>query len=79
MSSTLLDGVYSDGIVLQRNKDTIISGYEDKLAEVKVTLADIEVQASVSEGRFKAVLPPMDAAEGLMLTVEGTDTVQVTA
>ncbi len=78
MSSTLLAGVYSDGIVLQRNKNIIISGFEDKLAEVKVTLADIEVQTSVSEGRFTATFPPMDAAEGLTLTVEGTDTVQVT-
>ena len=78
MSSTLLAGVYSDGIVLQRNKDIIISGFEDQLAEVKVTLAGIEVKAPVSEGRFTAIFPPMDAAEGLTITVEGTDTVQVT-
>ena len=78
MSSTLLAGVYSDGIVLQRNKDIIISGFEDQLAEVKVTLAGISVKAPVSEGRFTAIFPPMDAAEGLTLTVEGTETVQVT-
>ena len=41
MSSTLLAGVYSDGIVLQRNKDIIISGFEDQLAEVKIGRAHV--------------------------------------
>lgn len=77
MSSTSLNGVYSDGIVLQRNKDIIITGREAKLTGVKVTLAGITKEVPVSEGIFKAVFPPMAAAEGLTLKAEGTDVIEV--
>ena len=34
MSSTKLLGIYSNGMVLQRNKDIVIEGYEDSLENV---------------------------------------------
>ena len=78
MTATSLAGVYSDGLVLQRNKDILISGSEASLPEVRVTLAGITLTAEVTDGCFKVIFPPMEAAEGLTLTVEGTDTVEVT-
>ena len=78
MTATSLAGVYSDGLVLQRNKDILISGSEASLPEVRVTLAGITLIAEVTDGCFKVIFPPMEAAEGLTITVEGTDTVEVT-
>ena len=60
MASTKLKGIYSNGMVLQRNKEIVIEGFESSAAEVKVTLADQSVTAKVEDGRFIAVLPPMD-------------------
>ena len=39
MSATKLLGIYSDGMIFQRNKEIIIEGTENVLPEVKVTFA----------------------------------------
>ena len=77
MESTKLTGIYSNGMVLQRDKEIIIEGFESAKSEVVVTLADSVVTASVTEGRFKAVLPPMDVVFDTVLKVEGTDTIEI--
>ena len=77
MSETKLLGIYSDGMVLQRNKEIIIEGFESTKSSVDVTLNGITVTAEVSNGKFKAVLPPMDVVFDTALTVEGTETITV--
>ena len=75
MESTKLLGIYSNGMVLQRNKKIIIEGYESASSSVTVTLAGQSVTAPVVEGRFKAEFEPMDVVFDTELKVEGTDTI----
>ena len=75
MESTKLLGIYSNGMVLQRNKKIIIEGYESASSSVTVTLAGLSVTAPVVEGRFKAEFEPMDVVFDTELKVEGTDTI----
>ena len=77
MESTKLSGIYSNGMVLQRNRDIVIEGFENTKSEVTLTLAGQTVTAPVIEGKFKAVLAPMDVVFDTVLKVEGTDTIEV--
>ena len=77
MASTKLTGIYSDGMVLQRNKAILIEGFEDSKPEVTVTLAGQTVTAKVSDGRFMAEFSPMDVTFDAELKVYGTDTVTI--
>ena len=77
MATTKLLGIYSNGMVIQRNKPVIIEGTETGKSEVKVTLADKSQTVSVIDGKFKAVFEPMEAVFDITLTVEGTDTITV--
>ena len=53
MSATKFLGIYSDGMVFQRNKEIIIEGTESNLTEVKVTFAGAVKTAAVENGKFK--------------------------
>ena len=77
MGDTKLKGIYSNGLVLQRNKEIIIEGTDTSASEVVVTLAGSFVTAKVEGGAFKAVFPPMDAVFDTELKVEGTETLTV--
>ncbi|MCR4767599.1 MAG: sialate O-acetylesterase [Saccharofermentans sp.] len=77
MSSTKLLGIYSNGMVLQRNKEIIIEGEESAASEVRVTLADRTVAAPVENGRFKAVFEPMDVVFDTVLKVEGSEEITI--
>jgi len=77
MATTKLLGIYSNGMVIQRNKPVIIEGTETGKSEVKVTLADKSQTVSVIDGKFKVVFEPMEAVFDITLTVEGTDTITV--
>lgn len=77
MSSTKLLGIYSNGMVLQRNEEIIIEGEDNAASSVKVTLAGNTVEAEVVSGKFKAVFEPMDVTIDTELKVEGTDTVTI--
>ena len=77
MDDTKFKGIYSDGLVLQRNKEIIIEGKDTSASEVIVTLAGSSVTAKVEGGSFKAVFPPMNVVFDTELKVEGTETVIV--
>ena len=77
MGDTKLKGIYSNGLVLQRNKEIIIEGTDTSASEVVVTLAGSSVTAKVEGGAFKAVFLPMDAVFDTELKVEGTETLTV--
>ena len=77
MGSTKLLGIYSNGMVLQRNKPVIIEGTETAASEVTVTLADISKTVPVTDGKFKAEFEPMGIIWDTTLKVEGTDTIEI--
>lgn len=77
MGDTKLSGIYSDGLVLQRNKEIVIEGKDTSATEVTVTLAGTSVTAKVEGGSFKAVFQPMDVVFDTELKVEGTETITV--
>ena len=77
MATTKLLGIYSNGMVIQRNKPVIIEGTETGKSEVKVTLADRSQTVAVTDGKFKSVFEPMEAVFDITLTVEGTDTIVI--
>lgn len=62
--------VYSSGMVLQRERPLRIKGHADAGERVRVNLAGNTAYATAdNRGRWTAVLPPMEAAEGLTMTV----------
>ena len=73
MASTKLFGIYSNGMILQRNTEIVIEGWETVNSEVKVSMCGNSVTVPVEDGVFKAVLPPMDVAVDTELTVEGSE------
>lgn len=75
MASTKLLGIYSNGIVFQRNKPIVIEGEESDKSEVKITFAGNDTVVPVSDGKFKASLPPSDVIINTTLTVEGSETI----
>ena len=75
MSATKLPGIFQSGMVFQRNKEFIVEGEESLLSEVTVSFAGIEKKAQVTEGKFRAVFPPMEATVNEQLKVEGSDTI----
>lgn len=65
-----LADVYSDGMVLQRNKPLVIRGHDDAGATVVVEVNGRRASAVAdNRGRWKAVLPPMKEAMGLVMTI----------
>lgn len=61
--------VFSDHMVLQREKEIIIWGETDA-ERVVVSLSKHEVTANVKDGAFKVVFPPMDAGGPYTLSVK---------
>ena len=75
MSATKLPGIFQSGMVFQKNKEFIVEGEESLLSEVTVSFAGIKKKAQVTEGKFRAVFPPMEATVNEQLKVEGSDTI----
>ena len=61
--------MFSDHMVLQRNKNISVFGTGDDGCRVRVTLGGDTASAQVVNGSWKAVLPAREAAVGLELTV----------
>jgi sialate O-acetylesterase len=68
-----LPSIFSDHMVLQRDKPIPIWGWSDEGQEVKVSFGGNSARAMVGEdGRWQVDLPPMSAnAQGRTLTIEG--------
>ncbi len=69
MKSFRIASVFSDRMVLQRNKNINVFGTGDENAVVTVCFEGNTVKAVVKNGRWLAVLPPHDAGEGYKMTV----------
>ena len=69
-----LHNVYSDHMVLQRERDIVITGTAEPGRSVRVTLAGKSTTAAAGEnGIWRAVLPPMKAGGPHTLTVSGKE------
>lgn len=71
MERICLPLIFQDSMVLQRRKPVCIWGEAEECTSVRVTLGEDAAVAEVSDGKWKAYLPPREAAIGLTLTVSG--------
>ena len=68
--------MFSDRMVLQRGKAVNIFGKGDDGTVITAEIGANKAACTVRDGKWRCVLPPMSAEEGLTLTVtDGTDTV----
>lgn len=69
-----LAGIFSDRMILQRNKENHIWGSDDA-DTVTVTVDKDRYEGKVIDGRFDIVIPPHDAVKDIDITVEGSSKV----
>lgn len=67
-----LAGIFRDRMILQRDKENHIWGW-DEGSSVKVTIGDDVYEGSCSEGRFDIVIPPRKVQIDIDITVSGTE------
>lgn len=66
-----LSSIYSNGMIIQRNKENILEGNTDANRTVKVSFATCEYETtSDDKGNFKIKLPKMEAGGPYDLTIE---------
>ncbi len=65
-----LASMYSDGMVLQRNKPIKIAGRGVEGADVTVSIQGRSASAEVRDGRFEIMLPPLSASKSETLKIE---------
>lgn len=70
--------VFSDNMVLQAHRCVCIFGECTPNENITVTLGKTSVRAVVSADRWEAVLPPMDYADGLTMTISSDSGESVT-
>jgi len=74
-----LPNVFSDHMVLQRDKPVKIWGWAAPGEKIKVVLAGTTAAATATaDGEWKVALPPLKAGGPLELTVTGKNTVKIT-
>lgn len=73
----LLAGIFSDGMVLQRNAVNKIWGTDTLADEVTILMDGHILISKVSEGRFSAHLPARDAGAGVSIVFKGSETVEI--
>lgn len=78
MKKTLLPaGIFSDGMVLQRNAPNRIWGTDSLADEVTILLDEYIYKAKVESGRFSALLPERDAGTGFSIVLKGSETIEI--
>ncbi|MBO4578952.1 MAG: hypothetical protein J5715_02240 [Clostridiales bacterium] len=68
-----LAGIFGDRMILQRNKENHIWGWDDSPA-VTVTIDGEKFSAECVDGRFNIVIKPMDTRLDVDIVVEGSET-----
>lgn len=63
--------IFTDNMVLQRDKNIEIFGYTDE-KEISASINEINVSAEVKGNRWNAVFPPMQAGGPYTLTIKGS-------
>lgn len=78
MENIQLNPIFSDHMVLQRDADIVIWGTVKEDCNITVSLGQVSETVSAKEGKWRIVLPPMPAAEGLILVVSnGKEKLQI--
>lgn len=75
--TTILAGIFSDGMVLQRNAENRIWGSDALANEVTIQLDEYKCMAKVISGKFSALLPAREAGTGYTIIVKGSETVEI--
>lgn len=70
MNKFSVASVFSSSMVLQRNKSINVFGTGENGSAVSVTIENNQADTIVENGRWIAVLPPMEAAEGYTMNVQ---------
>jgi sialate O-acetylesterase len=71
-----LPGLFSDHMVLQRNREVPVSGWADPGEKIRVTMEGISRDAIAGkDGQWKITLPAMNAGGPFLMTVQGNKTV----
>lgn len=73
-----LAGIFSNGMVVQRDVEYRIWGEENEAAEVTATVDDATFSAKVEDGRFLISMPPHPAAVDCTITVTGSRALTLT-
>src|SRR5688500_9789833 len=74
-AAVTLPSIIGDSMVLQRDREVPIWGWDDPGTAVKVKLGDKELSAKADgEGRWLVKFPAMKAGGPLTMTITGTDT-----
>lgn len=68
-----LAGIFGDRMILQRNKENHIWGWDDSPA-VTITIDGEKFSAECVDGRFNIVIKPMDTRLDVDIVVEGSET-----
>ncbi len=61
--------MFSDHMVLQRNKEILIWGQGTDNMQVTISLADVSVDTTICNGKWEAVLPPQEAGGPYIMNV----------
>ena len=61
--------VFSSNMVLQRNKNVTLWGEADEAGTVRAEIGGVSAEGSVTEGKWRVILPPMQAADGLEMSL----------
>lgn len=69
MTEFKVAAVFSDNMVLQREKNISVFGWGEEGQTVHVTLADTTVTTITKGNRWEAILPPRQAENGLEMTI----------
>ena len=68
-----LSGIFSDGMVLQRDVPCSIWGWETSETKVTASLEGNTYEAQVENGSFRIVLPAHEAATGITIEICGSE------
>lgn len=69
--------IFTNGMILQRDRKVSIWGWEDNGTEVFLAFEGETYRAEVADGKFMFDLPAHPAATGLSMTVKGSSTIEI--
>ena len=75
---TKLAGIFSNGMVLQRDTACAIWGKEESSGQVTVYVENKEYTSDVRDGSFLVELPAHEAATGITMVIEGSEKITLT-
>lgn len=65
-----LDRIFGNHMVIQRNRPFVIWGTGEDKEKIRIRIGENTAETTVKNGKWKAEIPPMEAAKGLTLTAE---------